>query len=114
MTKLSSFSIVFLILVLCSTGAFAQATASTSIRGSVLDSTGAAVVGADVTVFNSSTGFSRTVKTGNDGSYVVGPIPAGVYGVKVSSSGFATAAATKVETLVGSATTQNFSVKAGA
>ncbi|MCU1285975.1 MAG: TonB-dependent receptor [Acidobacteriales bacterium] len=92
---------------------FGQATASTAIRGTVLDSTGAAVVGADVTITNPATGFTRTVKTGSDGSYNVEPLQAGVYSVKVAMAGFAGATAQKVETLVGSSTTQNFSVKPG-
>ncbi len=114
MTRTRSWSIILLTFALSCMTAYAQVTANASIRGSVLDSTGAAVVGADVTVSNSATGFARTVKTGNDGSYVVEPIPAGVYAVKVASAGFATVNAAKVETLVGSTTTQNFTVKAGA
>jgi outer membrane receptor protein involved in Fe transport len=92
---------------------FAQATASSSLRGTVVDGTGAAVMGADVTVSNTSTGFTRNVKTGGDGSYVVEPLPVGVYSVKVVMQGFAAAAANKVETLVGATTTQNFSLKTG-
>jgi outer membrane receptor protein involved in Fe transport len=109
-------SIRLLIAVLmfaCSSYLFAQATASSGIRGKVLDATGAAVVGAEVTISNSATGFSRTVKTTDDGSYTVEPVPAGVYTVKSSMSGFSAATAQKVEALVGSRTTQNFSLKAG-
>lgn len=92
---------------------FGQATASSAIRGTVADSTSAAVVGAEVTATNASTGVSRTVKTGADGSYVIEPVPAAVYAVKVTMAGFSTATATKVETLLGATTTQNFTLKTG-
>ena len=70
-------------------------------------------MGADVTVSSAATGFSRTVKTIDDGTYSVTSVPAGVYVVKVAMAGFTTATAAKVETLVGSNTTQNFSLKPG-
>ena len=93
---------------------FGQATASSALRGTVVDGTGAVVAGAEVTVASSATGFSRTVTTGTDGSYVVQPLQVGVYNVKVSMKGFATASAPSVETLVGATTTQNFTLKTGA
>jgi len=105
--------LAWLFVLTCCTSLFAQVTANSGIRGRVLDSTGAAIVGADVTVSNPVTGFSRTVKTGSDGSYTVEPIPAGIYTVKAAMSGFATTSANSVETLVGSRTTQNFSLNAG-
>jgi type 1 fimbria pilin len=66
MIRKRNWLIVLLTLALSSMTAYAQVTANASIRGTVLDSTGAVVVGADVTVSNSATGFSRTVKTGKD------------------------------------------------
>jgi hypothetical protein len=90
-----------LLLIVSSVQVFAQATASSSLRGTVVDGSGAAVMGADVTVSNTSTGFTRTVKTTNDGSYVVEPLPVGVYSIKVTMQGFAATTAGKVETLIG-------------
>jgi hypothetical protein len=106
--------LTMMLLLACGSYVFAQATASSGIRGRVMDTTGAAVVGADVNVSNAITGFSRTVKTTEDGSYSVEPIPAGVYVVKTTMAGFAASTADKVESLVGSRTTQNFTLKAGA
>ena len=91
--------------------AFGQVTASSTLQGTVTDKTGAAVVGADVTVTNAATGASRTVKTGSDGSYRVDPLAVGYYNVSVGMQGFDTAKAQRVETLVGAATTQNFTLK---
>lgn len=93
--------------------AFGQVTASSTLQGTVTDKTGAAVVGADVTVTSAATGVSRTVKTGSDGGYRVDPLAVGYYNVSVAMQGFETAKAQRVETLVGAATTQNFTLKVG-
>jgi outer membrane receptor protein involved in Fe transport len=93
--------------------AFGQATASSSIRGTVADATGAAIAGAEVVITNVGTGYSRTVKSGSDGSYVAEPLPVGIYNVKAAMSGFSSAAADRVQTLIGSTTTQNFSLQVG-
>jgi hypothetical protein len=113
MTNIRTILSIALLLLLGSLQVFGQATASTAIRGTVTDSAGAAIVGAGVTVSNPSTGFTRTVKTTNDGSYTVEPLQAGVYNVRIAAKGFASASAQKVETLVGAGTTQNFTVKPG-
>jgi len=104
---------IALLLLTSSLYMFGQATASSTIRGIVTDPSGAVLVGAQVTVTNTSTGATRTVTTGTDGGYVVEPLQVGVYNVKVSMKGFASATAAKVETLVGATSTQNFSLKTG-
>ncbi len=93
--------------------AFGQVTASSTLQGTVTDKTGAAVVGADVTATNAATGVTRTVKTGSDGSYRIDPLAVGYYNISVTMQGFETAKAQRVETLVGAATTQNFTLKIG-
>jgi len=93
--------------------AVGQVTASSVLQGSVTDKTGAAVVGAEVTVTSVATGASRAVKTGGDGSYRVDPLAVGFYNVTVAMSGFDTAKAQRVQTLVGAATTQNFTLNVG-
>src|SRR5580765_3330359 len=50
-----------------------------SIRGNVKDASGALLAGAKVTAKNNATGLSRETKTGEDGSYVLAELPAGVY-----------------------------------
>ncbi len=101
------------LLLTASSVAFGQATASSVLQGTVTDKSGAAVVGAEVTVTNAATGLTRSVRTGTDGSYRVEPLPVGFYNVKVSMSGFSAQTATNVETMVGSATTQNFGLTVG-
>jgi hypothetical protein len=64
--------------VLISTLLLAQSVRG-SIRGSVKDASGALLAGAKVTAKNNATGLSRETKTGEDGSYVLAELPAGVY-----------------------------------
>src|SRR5881394_3869602 len=93
--------------------AFAQVTASSSIQRTVTDKSGAAIVGAEVTVTSAATGVSRSMKTGADGSYRFDPLSVGVYSLSVSMTGFDKARAERVQTLGGSTTSQNFTLNVG-
>jgi len=104
---------LFVLLLTAATFLFGQITASSILQGTVSDTSGAALVGAEVTVTSAETGMSRSVKTGGNGSYRVDPLAVGFYNVTVTMSGFDTAKAQRVETLVGAATTQNFTLKVG-
>jgi hypothetical protein len=57
-----------------------------SIRGSVKDASGALLAGAKVTAKNNATGLVRETKTGEDGSYVMAELPAGVYVVMAEAA----------------------------
>jgi hypothetical protein len=82
---------VALLSVLAGLFCITQAPAQTSSTGALTvmakDPTGALVVGATVTITNSSA-LSRTGTTGPDGSYTFGLLPPGDYAVKLSASGF--------------------------
>src|SRR5688572_31778118 len=68
----------------------AQAQATTGIvRGMVVDSTGAPVVGAVVTLRNVATNFERTLQTNDRGSFVATLLPLGVYTMTARALGFA-------------------------
>lgn len=58
------------------------------IQGTVTDPTGAAIAGAQVTVTNLDTRFSRTVVSDSQGNYTVTELPLGSYSVTVSQTGF--------------------------
>src|SRR5688572_17205977 len=62
--------------------------ATGSILGNVTDSSGAAVPGAQVTVTNVDTQFSRTATTDESGQYAHRLLPVGNYRVEVTLSGF--------------------------
>ena len=59
-----------------------------SILGTVTDTSGAAVVGATVTIHNVATGIDRITQTNVDGSYLVPELQIGSYDVTVEMSGF--------------------------
>jgi len=67
-----------------------------TIQGTVTDSTGAALVGATVTIHNVDTGIDRITQTNTDGSYLVPELQIGTYTVAVSMSGFQKAVTTGV------------------
>jgi hypothetical protein len=75
--------------------ASAQRTAGT-IRGTVTDTTGAIIAGAQVTATNSATGFSRTTTTNTSGLYVFPDLPVGPYTVSVEFAAFKTAVMTDI------------------
>jgi hypothetical protein len=59
-----------------------------SIRGTVLDPTGAVVQGASVTAQQTETGFSRSAATDRSGNYLLIELPAGHYRLEVTAKSF--------------------------
>jgi hypothetical protein len=101
------------LLLLSCTNLFGQATATSSLQGTVTDKSQAVLSGAQVTITNKATGATRTTKSNQMGEYKFDLLPAGIYNLKTSAQGFSTAQANGVEVLVGSSTTQNFSLNPG-
>lgn len=58
------------------------------LTGTVKDPTGAAIVGATVTLQNQVSGYSHTVKTGFDGTFRFPNVPFNPYQLVVTNSGF--------------------------
>jgi hypothetical protein len=98
-----------LLILVFAAAAFAQTTAS--IQGTVTDQSGAAVVGAKVTVKNSSLGIERTAQTSSTGSYEVPALPPGAYNVQVQMAGFETQLAKDLVLEVSKNSVQNFGLK---
>jgi hypothetical protein len=61
-----------------------------TILGVAKDSSGGVLPIATVTVTNVDTGLTRTVKTGDDGTYRIPELPVGRYEVKGEHAGFKT------------------------
>ncbi|HEY8714671.1 MAG TPA: carboxypeptidase-like regulatory domain-containing protein, partial [Candidatus Acidoferrum sp.] len=59
-----------------------------TILGTVTDTSGLTISGANVSVRNNDTGLTRTATTGDDGSYSAPELPIGNYSVSVEKSGF--------------------------
>ncbi|PYU54007.1 MAG: hypothetical protein DMG55_32915 [Acidobacteria bacterium] len=102
-----------LFLSLGSGNAFAQATASGTIQGTVTDKSGAVVSGAQVVAKNKGTDFERTAATSDTGYYRFELLPVGTYTVTVTKTGFASVSQT-IEILIGQTTTVNAELKPGA
>ncbi|MBI4463622.1 MAG: TonB-dependent receptor [Acidobacteria bacterium] len=69
---------------------WAQTAANTGrIVGAVVDPSGAAIPGAEITARNAKTNYSRTVQSDSEGRYSIPYLPLGTYEVGVSASGFA-------------------------
>jgi hypothetical protein len=82
---------LLLLIAGCVWGHAAQAQLSTAtMYGTVTDNTGAAVPGATVTITETDTQTSRTVKTENNGEYRADFLPVGPYKISVVAQGFKT------------------------
>ncbi|HLJ18328.1 MAG TPA: TonB-dependent receptor [Bryobacteraceae bacterium] len=67
--------------------AFAQIT-TTTIIGTVTDSTGGTIPNAKVTATNTGTNLARSVETDSEGQYTIDLLPVGTYQVDVAAQGF--------------------------
>jgi hypothetical protein len=93
--------------------AYAQATASGAIAGTITDSSNAAIVGAAVTATNTGTNEQRTTKTGGGGEYRFDLLPVGHYKVHVEAPGFAAGEVKDIDLLVGTTVAANVPLKPG-
>ncbi len=81
----------FAALLLFAVAVGAQTPAIGAIRGQVTDSAGAPVAGAEVTVTNQATGFSRTTRADAQGRYALPELPlTGTYSLRATREGLAT------------------------
>lgn len=99
--KTKFFLALFAILVSASlTGSVYSQSGTSSVSGAVVDQAGAAVPGATVTLFNPSTGQTRTVTSGDDGKYNFPSISPGTYRLEVTAQNFKKVIKSNVQALV--------------
>ena len=84
-----------------------------SMAGNVLDSSGAVIVGAQITAVNNETGVSLSTVSSSAGSYRFPEMPLGTYDVTVSSPGFSSQVQHGVLVTIGSTTAATFTLTAG-
>ncbi|HET6979590.1 MAG TPA: carboxypeptidase regulatory-like domain-containing protein [Pyrinomonadaceae bacterium] len=72
-------------------------TVTGTLRGTVSDSKGAVVPGADVVIRNMETGQERTLKTGSEGVYVAPFMPLARYTITATGPGFSKVAQENIE-----------------
>src|SRR5215203_2025677 len=77
--------------------AISAQTVTGTLQGTVSDSKGAVVPGAEVIVRNVETGQERNLKTGGDGTYSATFLPIGRYTITVSSTGFSKVSQENIE-----------------
>jgi hypothetical protein len=82
------------IILLCTLSMRAQGLSSGTITGSVVDANAAAVPNATVTLTNPVTGFTRTARTGAEGTFRFDNIPPNNYQLSGTAEGFDPAAQT--------------------
>ncbi|HEX8881293.1 MAG TPA: carboxypeptidase-like regulatory domain-containing protein [Candidatus Acidoferrum sp.] len=81
--------VLFFLFFLCLAAVFARAQQTLgAINGTVADSSGAVVQGADVRAHNTATGLEQSTKTKSDGSFSIVDLPIGSYEVTFSRDGF--------------------------
>ncbi len=78
----------------------ATAQATSQLNGSVMDSSGAAVAGAQITLTEPATGLKRTTTSNASGLYQFLDVPPGDYRLETSAKGFAPYLASKVTLVV--------------
>ncbi|HKQ75918.1 MAG TPA: carboxypeptidase-like regulatory domain-containing protein, partial [Blastocatellia bacterium] len=94
--------------------AWAQSTGSAQLSGTVLDESGGAIAGAEVTVTQTATGSSRTVTTDADGAYTFPNLPVGPYQLQVKKQGFSAYVQSGIVLQVNINPTINVTLKVGA
>jgi Carboxypeptidase regulatory-like domain/TonB dependent receptor len=102
-------SVTLLFVVTC---AWAQ-TGTTSLRGVVIDKTGATVANARVTLINAGQALKREMTTNNLGEYEFLALPPGTYALTVELSGFRRFEQKNLQLLVNVPTTVNVTLEVG-
>jgi len=84
------------------------------IGGTVIDKTGAAIAGAEVTIKNLAGSLTRTTVSNGDGAYVLPGLPGDTYDMTVSAKGFQKFTAKKIVLNVGDKARIDVSMTVGA
>jgi hypothetical protein len=82
--------VLIALVVMWSALAFAQGGATSSVTGTVTDTTGAVVPGADIVLTNVADGTTYNAISGDNGSFTIPALPPGNYTATVSLQGFKT------------------------
>jgi len=85
---MNAFRTVTLVLSISCAAVWAQSLSTSQISGTIKDTTGSAVPGAEVKATQTATGAVRTLTSGPDGSYVLTNLPTGPYQLEVNKEGF--------------------------
>ncbi|HLZ11961.1 MAG TPA: carboxypeptidase regulatory-like domain-containing protein [Candidatus Acidoferrum sp.] len=113
MKAFHSRSILLLLAVLC-LPLLAGAQDTGYIGGTVIDKTGAAIAGAEITIKNLTGSLNRSTISNGDGAYVIPGLPGDTYDMTVSAKGFQKFTARKIALSVGEKARIDVSMTVGA
>lgn len=99
---------IALLVVACAAVYLPAQTTNGLINGSITDSTGAVVPGAQVTIVNRDTGQARTASSDASGLYVVPQLAPGIYTLTAKKEGFASVKHESIQLLVNQSLTIDF------
>lgn len=102
---------LLLLLAGFSGSALRSQTVNSSLGGIVKDPKGLAIPDATLTLSNPETGFTRTTKTDDQGSYQFAQVPPATYLLTVDAAGFATLKRNDLVLMVNTPETVNFSMR---
>ena len=88
--------------------------ASTTVRGTVTDSTGGIIPGASVTVIHETTDEATTRLTDETGNYAFTGLPPGIYTLTADVPGFEVGTCSNVELAAGQEVLRNFTLEISA
>jgi outer membrane receptor protein involved in Fe transport len=110
----SIFSIILLFLASALFPLHLLAQSAASVSGTVVDSSGAAVPDARISLRNTGTNVEQATITSSSGTYSIINVPPGDYSIQVTKTGFSVATITQVVLGVSQAANLNFSLNPGA
>ena len=108
-----NFFIMSFAALLAAMGAWSQ-TGTTSLRGTVTDKSGAAIVAAKVTLASAGQALQRETQTGSTGEYEFLALPPGNYALTVEMASFRRFEQKNLQLLVNTPTTVNVTLQVGA
>ena len=114
MTRVFQFLVCALALLLAVPCAVRAQVVTASIRGTISDESGAAVAGAEVTITNVATDYSRTAQTAADGEYSFQGLPLGSYRIHAAHAGFKAVTQTGIELHANDSQVLNVALRIGA
>ncbi|HXN21302.1 MAG TPA: carboxypeptidase regulatory-like domain-containing protein [Candidatus Dormibacteraeota bacterium] len=109
----SAVAVWIFLLTLAVVGTIRAQVSGASLRGTILDTTGATLPEARVSIKNLDTGVSTTVSTNTSGAYRAVNLIAGHYEVTATASGFKTSVQKDVTLTVGNETTLDLHLEVG-
>ena len=110
--SVARFVLLALAVLVCALPALAQQTLG-SLNGTVVDPSGAAVVGVKVSATEASINVTRTTTTQSNGFYQIFNLPIGAYVVTFTHDGFESTAVSGIHVQEAAATTVNAALKVG-